>query len=96
MKKTHNDVESFCAASTALTIRSQVGSYLAHTGGLCPEEGSVLRSRTTFYYAQDHIEQSRLKSLLIMRNETPERKAKSEGECFETHTGPESSKNNGM
>ena len=71
--------------------RSQVASYLAHTGGLCPEEDSVLRSGTTFHYAQDHAEQSRLKSLLMMRNETPERKAKSEGECFETHAGPESS-----
>ena len=27
----------------------------------------------------------------MMRNETPERKAKSEGECFETQAGPESS-----
>ena len=76
--------------------RSQVASYLTHTGGLCPEEDSVLRLGTTFHYAQDHAEQSRLKSLLMMRNESPERKAKSEGECFETHTGPESSKNNGM
>ena len=70
--------------------RSQVASYLAHTGGLCPEEDSVLRLGTTFHYAQDHAEQSRLKSLLMMRNETPERKAKGEGECFETHAGPES------
>ena len=45
-------------------LRSQVASYLAHTGGLCPEEDSVLRSGTTFHYAQDHAEQSRLKSLL--------------------------------
>ena len=56
--------------------RSQVASYLAHTGGLCPEEGSVLRSGTAFHYSQDHAEQSRLKSLLMVRNETPERKAK--------------------
>jgi len=71
--------------------RSQVGSYLAHAAGLCPEEDSVLRSGLRFIMLKGHAAQSRLKSFLMMSNETPEQKAKSEGECFETQTGPESS-----
>ena len=42
--------------------RSQVGSYLAHAAGLCPEEGSVLRSGLRFIILKDYAAQSRQKS----------------------------------